>query len=109
MGKDLLGTFEQMCLLALIRLRDNAYGRTIQEELEKRAGHSVALGQIYVAMERLEDKGMAKSEMGEPTPTRGGKPKRYFHITALGERCLQQSLHSLDQMRAGINPVGAKA
>ena len=108
MGKDLLGSFEQMCLLALIRLEANAYGRTIQEELEQRADRSVALGQVYVALERLEEKGMVTSRFGEATATRGGKRKRYFRITALGEEGLRQSLDALDRLRFGTHhqPVG---
>src|SRR5438034_6052298 len=82
--KDQLGNFELMVMLALIRLGDNAYGVPISEELEKRTGRDVAIGSVYAALERLEDKGFVASELGEATPERGGRAKRYFHVTGRG-------------------------
>lgn len=102
MGKTSIGSFEQLCLLALIHLKDNAYGKTIQEEISTRAGFDVSLGQIYVALERLEAKGFVSSVFGESTPTRGGKPKRFFQLTGLGDRALNDSIAALDRMRFGI-------
>ena len=66
--RDQLGNFELMVILVLIRLGDNAYGVPICEELEKRTGRDVAVGSVYAALERLEDKGFVTSELGEPTP-----------------------------------------
>jgi PadR family transcriptional regulator PadR len=83
--RDQLGNFELMVILALIRLGDNAYGVPISEELEKRTGRDVAIGSVYAALERLEDKGFVTSELGEATPERGGRAKRYFRVTAGAE------------------------
>src|SRR5215469_3755393 len=80
--RDQLGSFELMVILVLIRLGDNAYGVPICEELEQRTGRDVAVGSVYAALERLEDKGFVTSELGEPTPERGGRAKKYFHVTA---------------------------
>jgi PadR family transcriptional regulator PadR len=80
--RDQLGSFELMVILVLIRLGDNAYGVPISEELEKRTGRDVAIGSVYAALERLEDKGFVASELGEPTAERGGRAKKYFHVTA---------------------------
>ena len=69
--RDQLGNSELMVILALIRLGDNAYGVPISEELEKRTGRDVAIGSVYAALERLEDKGFVTSELGEATPVGG--------------------------------------
>ena len=89
--REQLGNFELMVMLALIRIGENAYGVPISEELEKRTGRDVAIGSVYAALERLEDKGFVTSELGEATPERGGRAKRCFRLLALGERALQES------------------
>ena len=71
-----LGEFEQVILLAIVRLRDDAYGVTIRAELADRTGRRVAPGAIYTALERLETKGLITSRMTDPTPQRGGRAKR---------------------------------
>ena len=86
MPRGSLGNFELMVLLALIRLGEESYGVPISQELEARAGREVALGSVYAALERLEQKGFAASSLGDPTPERGGRAKRYFRITARGLR-----------------------
>ena len=84
--RENLGNFEFMVLLALMRLRDDAYGLPILEEIERRIGREVALGSVYAALTRLESKGFVSSRLGEPTAERGGKAKRYFKVTATGVR-----------------------
>lgn len=87
MGKgDYLGEFEQIVLLAVLRLGKNAYGVTIWEEIEKRTGRSVMMGAVYATLERLESKCYISSKFGAPTPERGGRAKRFFKITAQGAR-----------------------
>jgi PadR family transcriptional regulator, regulatory protein PadR len=76
--RGFLGEFELMVMLALIRLGDEAYGVPVSRELEKRRGREVSLGSIYAALDRLEQKGLICSCLGDPTPERGGKAKRYF-------------------------------
>jgi DNA-binding PadR family transcriptional regulator len=84
--KENLGNFELMVLLALMRLRDDAYGLPILQEIEARIGREVALGSVYAALARLEIKGLVTSRLGEPTAARGGKAKRYFKVTGSGIR-----------------------
>src|SRR5436190_471377 len=84
--REQLGNFELMVMLALIRIGENAYGVPISEELEKRTGRDVAIGSVYAALERLEDKGFVTPELGEATPERGGRAKRYFRATGRGRR-----------------------
>lgn len=98
-----LGELEILILLALIRLGDQAYGVSIAREIEASSGRSVALGSVYAALERLEDQkagALVSSKLGEATPERGGRAKRFFQITPLGiERvhALRQSLTSMWQ------------
>jgi len=82
--RDNIGNFELMILLALIRIDDNAYGVPISKEIEKRSGREVSVASVYATLERLEAKGFVSSELGEPTPERGGRAKRYFRATSTG-------------------------
>jgi PadR family transcriptional regulator PadR len=99
---DYLGNFELMLLLALIRLGDNAYGVTIASELEEKTGHEVILANVYAKLERLEKMGYAGSKLGDPTPERGGKAKRYFHVTSKGVRKVQETQRSLIKLWHGL-------
>ncbi len=95
----LVGSFELIVLLALQRLKDNAYGVSIRHELERRTGGEVCLGAIYSTLNRLEKKKYVSSWNGDPTPERGGRRKRYFKLEELGHLALNQSLnviHNLD-------------
>jgi PadR family transcriptional regulator PadR len=108
--RDQLGNFELMVMLVLIRLGANAYGVPICEELEKRTGRNVAVGSVYAALERLEDKGFITSEFGEPTPERGGRAKRYFSVTARGLKEVRQTHRSLVRLWHGLPEIqGGKA
>jgi PadR family transcriptional regulator, regulatory protein PadR len=102
-----IGEFEQHVLAALLRLRGNAYGVTIRREIIDRTGRDVAVGAIYATLDRLEGKGFVSSRLGEATPERGGRPKRYFEIEAPGARALEESWRMSDQMRDGLVPAGA--
>jgi PadR family transcriptional regulator PadR len=84
-----LGSFELMVMLTLIRLGDDAYGVTISTALEEQTGREVLLGSVYATLERLAGKGLVSSSLGNPTPERGGRAKRYFRITAKGLRELR--------------------
>src|SRR5215469_1552473 len=79
--RSYLGEFELMILLAVIHLGDDAYGVPISRELEAHRGRDVSVGSVYAALERLEGKGLVESSLGDPTPERGGKAKRYFRVT----------------------------
>jgi DNA-binding PadR family transcriptional regulator len=100
--RDQLGGFELMVILALVRLGDNAYGDPISEELEKRAGRDVAIGSVYAALERLEDKGFVTSELGEATPERGGRAKRYFKVTARGLKEIRETQRAVMELWQGL-------
>ena len=93
--RDQLGIFELTVILVLIRLGDNAYGVPICEELEKRTGREAAVGSVYAALERLEEKGFVTSELGEPTSERGGRAKKYFRVTARGLKEVRETQRSL--------------
>jgi DNA-binding PadR family transcriptional regulator len=106
--RSYLGPFELMTMLVLIRLGDEAYGVPIFREIEQRCGRPVALGSVYATLERLEEKGFVTSKLGESTPERGGRAKRYFRITAKGlrearetQRMLKKLWHGLPQLEGG--------
>ena len=86
MSREVLGNFEFMVLLATLRVRDDAYGVTIAREIEGKSGRPVLLGSVYAALERLESKGLVTSGLGDSTPERGGRAKKYFQVTAKGLR-----------------------
>ena len=102
-----LGEFEQLILLAILRLRDNAYGVTIRAELADRAGRTVAPGALYTALERLETKGLITSRMSDPTPQRGGRAKRHVTLTTAGMEALTRSVQAYERLLDGLNFVRA--
>jgi len=101
-----LGEFELMVVLALIRLGDDAYGVPISREIEKRSGREVAIGSVYAALERLEEKGLVASRLGEPTAERGGRAKRYFRITSNGLHEARQTQRTLVSIWKGLPELG---
>jgi len=99
---DYLGEFEQLVLLALIRLRGDAYGMPIRREIEERTGRAVAIGAVYSTLERMEAKGWVRSDWAEGTAERGGRVKRVFVLTADGADALRRSQDGLARMRDGL-------
>jgi DNA-binding PadR family transcriptional regulator len=97
-----LGEFEQIVMLALLRLGSEAYGASVCAEIEKRSGRGVSMSAVHTTLERLEQKGLLKSRLGDPTPQRGGKRKRHYELAPLGLRALQASYRSLKSMADGI-------
>ncbi len=102
MRKRDMSNFELMILLALIRLGDNAYGVPISREIEERTGREAALGSVYAALGRLEQKGLVVSELGEATPERGGKAKRFFHVTGKGLKDVRETQRGLETLWRGL-------
>ena len=102
-----LGEFEQLVLLALVRLGDDGYGVSIHQEILRRARREVSVAAVYKTLDRLEHKGLAVSSLGDPTPERGGRRKKYFRIQPSGRRALKASLASIGRMADGLagNPV----
>ena len=106
---DSLGQFEQLVLTAILTLREDAYGVTIHSKVEELARPKpIALGAIYVTLDRLEDKGLIASWLSEPTAERGGRAKRCYRIEALGERALEESAVTAKRMWDGIVEVWGK-
>lgn len=97
-----LGDFEQIVLLALVRLGENAYGATVRREIEHRTGRSLSISAVYTALDRMEQKGLVRSRVGEPTAERGGRRKRYFELLPAGERALANSYRRFKGMVAGL-------
>jgi len=97
-----VSNFELMVMLALIRLGDEAYGVPISREIEEHSGHDVALGSVYAALERLRDRGFVISSVGEPTPERGGRAKKYFKITGKGMKVVQETQQTLTRLWKGL-------
>ena len=102
--REYLGEFEQLVLLAVMRLGPESYGVTIREEIEARSGRDVSLGAIYPTLDRLEQKGYVKSYTGEPTGERGGRSKRHFVLQQLGEEALRRSWEMLSSLWDGYEP-----
>lgn len=98
----MLGEFEQVVMLALLRLGPDAYGAAVCTEIESRSGRGVSVSAVHTTLERLELKGMVKSRVGEPTPQRGGKRKRHYEVAAAGLKALQASYRSLRNMADGL-------
>ena len=99
-----LGSFEQLLLLALLRLGDDAYGVPIRDEIEERTGRVISPGAIYTALDRLETRGLVRSRLGDPTPERGGKRKRHYRLTARGASAVADAHARLAQMAHGLEP-----
>lgn len=105
MPHESLGEFEKLVMLAVLHLGEEAYGAGIIEELEKRAGRKATPGAIYVALGRLEKKGMVRSRLGESSPTRGGRPKRFYAVEAEGLEALRRAQAEWAAMSDGLKPV----
>jgi PadR family transcriptional regulator PadR len=101
-----LGEFEQIVLLAILRLGDHAYGITIREEIQARTGREPAPGALYTTLDRLEEKGMVTSRFGDPTPQRGGRAKRFFQVSALGIASVARAQRSFQLLLKGLKLPG---
>jgi PadR family transcriptional regulator len=100
-----LGELEQLVMLAVVQLGEDAYGARIQRELATRARRRISLGTVYVTLMRLENKGLVRSWLGESTPSRGGKARRHYAIERAGLRALRAARDTLARMWDGI-PAG---
>jgi len=102
-SREYLGEFEQIVLLALLRLGENAYGVPIRQEIQLRTKRAVSVGALYSTLDRLEAKGYVASWFAEPTPERGGRSKRYFRVEPLGLKAIKRSQKVLAVMLEGID------
>ena len=97
-----LTDFELMILLSVLRLGEDAYGVPIAHEIETTGRRSVVLAAVYTALDRLEANGLVSSSIGDPTPERGGRAKRFFRVTPAGLRAVRQAQRALTSLWTGI-------
>lgn len=105
MPEAYLGEFEQIVMLAILRLQDEAYAIPIREEIEAKTTRSVARGALYTALERLEAKRCLRSRMSAPLAERGGRSRRYFTVTPAGLAALRASRRALQELWQGLDEV----
>src|SRR5262249_19616112 len=97
-----LGEFEQLVLIAIVRLGDDAYGATIRRDIEARTERRLGISAVYTTLERLEQKGCVRSRIGEPTAERGGRRRKHFELLPLGARALKLAYSTFSGMTAGL-------
>jgi PadR family transcriptional regulator, regulatory protein PadR len=97
-----LGEFELLVMLAVLRLGEDAYGVPISREIEQQTGRTVAFGTVYATLERLQKKGLVRSSLGEATPERGGRAKRFFRVTSTGLRTVRETKQNLIRLWRGL-------
>jgi PadR family transcriptional regulator PadR len=97
-----LGEFELLVMLTILRLGDDAYGVPISREIERQTRRTVAFGTVYATLERLQKKGLVRSNLGETTPERGGRAKRFFRVTSPGLRAVRETKQNLIRLWAGL-------
>ncbi len=100
-----LGEFELMVLLTILRLGEEAYGVPLARELASMRGREVAIGSVYAALDRLELKALVSSTLGEATPERGGRAKRYFRVTEQGLRAIHETRNVLHKLWKSLPPL----
>ena len=102
MSSEFLGEFEQMVLLSIMRLGEDAYGLAIRDELQGVAGRSPSSGALYTTLDRMERKGLIVSTEGDASGDRGGRPRRYVTVTLEGQELLARSRHTLLALWDGL-------
>jgi PadR family transcriptional regulator PadR len=97
-----LGDFEQLVLLGVLRLEDDAYGAAIRQEIHARSGRDVSINAVYTTLDRLEAKGLLRSWVGEPTPQRGGRRRKFYALRPAGVTALRHAYHAFTAMADGL-------
>lgn len=105
MTRVALNETEQMVLLALVHLGEDAYGVTVRQEIEERSGRSVSIAAVYACLDRLERRGHAESWLSEPTPERGGRARKHFRITPTGAAALKAARRAMNRMWTGVGKL----
>lgn len=108
-GTQVLGELEQMVLLAVARLGDEAYAVSVRDEIHAEARVDLSRGTIYVTLDRLEQKGLLASRFSDPVAERGGKARRCFTLKAAGARALRESQRALASLWAGVDLAKGRA
>jgi DNA-binding PadR family transcriptional regulator len=101
-AESTLGEFEQIVLLAILRVGEEAYGVPIRAEIELCTGRDPSPGALYTTLDRLEDKGLVTSRMGDPTPQRGGRARRFFEVTPTGIEAVARAQRSYQRLLKGL-------
>lgn len=101
-GRASLSDFELVVLLAVMRVGEDAYGVPVAQEIEETTGRTVAVAAVYAALQRLESRGLVSSALGDPTASRGGRAKRFFHVTGKGIREAGDAQRALMALWQGI-------
>jgi DNA-binding PadR family transcriptional regulator len=99
-----LGDFEQLVLLGVLRLGDEAYGAAIRQEIHQRSGRDVSINAVYTTLDRLEGKGLLRSAVGKPTPQRGGRRRKFYALRPAGATALRQAYRAFTAMACGLEP-----
>ena len=102
MARDYLTDFELMILLSILRVGDEAYGVPIAREIEDTGGRTVVVAAVYAALDRLEANGLVSSTLGDPTPARGGRAKRFFRVTPTGVKAVKHTRRALIRLWDGV-------
>jgi PadR family transcriptional regulator, regulatory protein PadR len=97
-----LGDFEQLVLFGVLRLKDDAYGAAIRQEIHDQSGRDVSINAVYTTLDRLESKGLLKSWTGEPTPNRGGRRRKFYAMKPAGMHALRQAYKTVAAMASGF-------
>lgn len=105
MKRTFLGEFEEIVLLTVAILGEEAYGVTVTRELEQKTGRAVGFSSIHTTLQRLEEKGFLSSKMGGATAERGGRRKRFFEVTALGRRALMEVKQVREELWGALPPT----
>ena len=98
----MLGEFEYLLLTAAARLGNDAYGAAMRQEIEDATGHRCSIGALYTTLDRLETKGFVKTWMGDPTPQRGGRPKRMVRVTSKGVQAAAGFYRAVTRASRGV-------
>jgi DNA-binding PadR family transcriptional regulator len=106
MKPETLGEFEQVVLLAILRLEQNAYGVSIRSEIAVCTGREISPGALYTTLDRLEERSLVTSRFGDPTPQRGGRAKRYFKVTAAGLKAVARAQQAYRRLLRGVELPG---
>ena len=109
MPRSTLSDFELMILLAILRLDNEAYGVPIADEIERTGRRTVAIAAVYASLERLAARGLVTSSLGDPTPERGGRAKKFFKVTGKGARLVRDTYEALNAMWRGLATVKGRA
>jgi PadR family transcriptional regulator, regulatory protein PadR len=99
---DILGSFEQAVLLAILRLNGQAYGRAVLKEVQQRLERAVAAGAVHATLERLEEKGLIASRLGTGTPIRGGRARKFYTLQPMGIRALNDARAAAETLWRGL-------